>query len=63
MKSARLGGPTRLFSLTACASTAFFHDREGFCTVWGTKPFAIMSETDCLGAGVTEEASETSWRR
>jgi hypothetical protein len=63
MKSAKFGAPTRLFSLTACVSTAFFHDREGFCTLWGTKSFAIMSETHWLGTGVAEEASETSWHR
>jgi hypothetical protein len=63
MKSAKLGAPIHLFSLTACASTAFFHDREGFCTTMGTKSFAIMDETRYLDADVTEEMSETSWRR
>jgi hypothetical protein len=54
--------PTRLFSLTACASTAFFMIAKDLLRFL-IKPFVIMSETHCLGAAVTEEASETSWRR
>jgi hypothetical protein len=58
MKSARLGDLTRLFSLTAYASTTFLHDREGFCTLCGTKSFAIMSDLHFPGACVIEGESD-----